>query len=133
MTSTLQAMPMPSMPALPRSRPRAPESSLSEETTTMETMDQAVALPPQRADWVIDQGWENYTAQEHAVWKTLFERQTALLPERACAELVAGMRDLPIGADRIPDCRALSEVLMRHTGWQVVAVPGLVPDEVFFE
>ena len=38
----------------------------------METMEQAVAAQPQRADWVIDQGWEHYTAQEHAVWKTLF-------------------------------------------------------------
>lgn len=99
----------------------------------METIDQAFAVQPQRADWVIDQGWKNYTAQEHAVWKTLFERQTALLPERACDEFVAGMRALPIGADQIPDFRALSEVLMRHTGWQVVAVPGLVPDDVFFE
>ena len=97
-----------------------------------ETIDHALEAP-QRADWVIDQGWENYTAQEHAVWKTLFERQTALLPERACDEFVAGMRALPIGAEQIPDFRALSEVLMRHTGWQVVAVPGLVPDDVFFE
>ena len=84
-------------------------------------------------DWTIAQGWEAYTAAEHAVWKTLFERQSRLLPGRACDALVAGMRDLPIGADAIPDFRRLSEVLMRHTGWQVVAVPGLVPDQVFFE
>jgi len=88
---------------------------------------------PERADWTIDQGWENYTAEEHAVWKTLFERQAKLLPGRACDEFVAGMRALPIGADQIPDFRRLSDVLMKHTGWQVVAVPGLVPDEVFFE
>jgi len=88
---------------------------------------------PERADWTIDQGWENYTAEEHAVWRTLFERQAKLLPGRACDEFVAGMRALPIGADQIPDFRRLSDVLMKHTGWQVVAVPGLVPDEVFFE
>jgi phenylalanine-4-hydroxylase len=91
------------------------------------------AEPPERADWTIDQGWESYTTDEHAVWKTLFERQTRLLPDRACKEFVQGMRDLPIGADQIPDFRRLSDVLMRRTGWQVVAVPGLVPDEVFFE
>jgi phenylalanine-4-hydroxylase len=56
-----------------------------------------------------------------------------LLPGRACDEFVQGMRELPMEADRIPDFRRLSEVLMRRTGWQVVAVPGLVPDEVFFE
>jgi phenylalanine-4-hydroxylase len=88
---------------------------------------------PERADWTIDQGWESYTAAEHAIWKTLFERQTTLLPGRACKEFVQGMRDLPIGAGQIPDFRRLSDVLMKHTGWQVVAVPGLVPDEVFFE
>jgi phenylalanine-4-hydroxylase len=91
------------------------------------------AFVPERADWTIDQGWENYTVQEHGVWKTLYERQTRLLPGRACDQFVEGMRALPIGADQIPDFRRLSEVLMKHTGWQVVAVPGLVPDEVFFE
>lgn len=88
---------------------------------------------PERDDWTIGQGWENYTAAEHAVWKTLFERQTELLPGRACKEFVQGMRDLPIGAGEIPDFRRLSDVLMKRTGWQVVAVPGLVPDDVFFK
>ena len=88
---------------------------------------------PANADWTIDQGWANYSAAEHATWKTLFERQTKLLPGRACDEFVQGMKDLPIGADQIPDFRRLSEVLMQRTGWQVVAVPGLVPDDVFFE
>lgn len=87
----------------------------------------------ERPDWTIDQGWEHYTAEEHATWKTLYARQTQLLPGRACDEFVQGMRDLPISADAIPDFRRLSEVLMARTGWQVVAVPGLVPDEVFFE
>lgn len=88
---------------------------------------------PQNADWTIDQGWDRYSAAEHATWKTLFERQTRLLPGRACDEFVQGMCDLPIGPDRIPDFRELSEVLMQRTGWQVVAVPGLVPDDVFFD
>jgi phenylalanine-4-hydroxylase len=88
---------------------------------------------PERVDWTIDQGWAHYSRQDHATWKTLFERQSKLLPGRACDEFVQGMRELPIGADQIPDFRRLSDVLIKHTGWQVVAVPGLVPDEVFFE
>jgi phenylalanine-4-hydroxylase len=88
---------------------------------------------PERADWTIDQGWNRYTPEEHAVWRTLFERQSKLLPGRACDEFVDGMRRLPIGNAEIPDFRRLSDVLMKHTGWQVVAVPGLVPDEVFFD
>ena len=91
------------------------------------------AQRPERADWTIDQGWDQYTAAEHGVWKTLFERQSRLLAGRACDEFVSGMAELPIGADQIPDFRRLSDILLRRTGWQVVAVPGLVPDEVFFE
>jgi phenylalanine-4-hydroxylase len=92
-----------------------------------------VTPSPAHADWVIDQGWEAYTPAEHGVWKSLFERQTKLLPGRACDEFVAGMKALPIGADKIADFRRLNDVMMKRTGWQVVAVPGLVPDAVFFE
>ena len=88
---------------------------------------------PHSADWTIPQRWGDYTPQEHAVWQTLFERQTALLPGRACDAFVAGMRDLPIRPDRIPHFGELNEVLKPRTGWEIVAVPGLVPDDVFFD
>lgn len=93
----------------------------------------AGGVTPDNPDWTIDQGWEYYSAAEHGVWKTLFERQSRLLEGRACKAFVEGMRQLPMRADEIPDFRRLSEVLMRHTGWQIVAVPGLVPDDVFFD
>ena len=85
-----------------------------------------------RADWTVDQGWESYTETEHNTWRQLFARQTALLQGRACDAFVAGMQALPIKADRIPEFGALNQVLAQHTGWQIVAVPGLVPDDVFF-
>ncbi|MFO1262110.1 MAG: phenylalanine 4-monooxygenase [Rhodoferax sp.] len=88
---------------------------------------------PARADWTIDQGWAAYTPAQHAVWKTLFERQSALLPGLACQDYVQGMRKLPMSAEQIPNFEELSETLMKATGWQVVAVPGLVPDDVFFD
>jgi phenylalanine-4-hydroxylase len=88
---------------------------------------------PSRADWTIPQCWEDYTEADHATWRTLYERQSRLLPGRACDEFLAGMQALPIAPDRIPNFEHLSDVLMRHTGWQIVAVPGLVPDEVFFD
>ncbi|MDP9607508.1 UNVERIFIED_ORG: phenylalanine-4-hydroxylase [Variovorax paradoxus] len=88
---------------------------------------------PERPDWTIDQGWGNYTPEQHAVWRTLFERQSMLLPGRACDEFIRGMQDLPIGPEQIPDFEQMSKVLKKRTGWEVVAVPGLVPDDVFFE
>jgi len=91
------------------------------------------AATPQQADWTVNQAWDSYTAQQHAVWKTLYERQAKLLPGLACDAFVAGMKSLPMSAERIPNFEELSETLMKTTGWQIVAVPGLVPDEVFFE
>jgi phenylalanine-4-hydroxylase len=82
---------------------------------------------------VIDQQWSRYTPDEHAVWRTLFERQVSLLPGRACDAFVAGMRELPMSSQGIPDFETLNPVLMARTGWQLVAVPGLVADEVFFD
>lgn len=87
---------------------------------------------PAAPDWTIDQGWDGYAAEEHATWRTLFERQSRLLPGRACSAFLRGMEELPLRHDRIPRFDELSEVLRRRTGWQVVAVPGLVPDDVFF-
>ena len=83
-------------------------------------------------DFVIEQGWPDYTAKDHAIWRTLFERQSKLLPGRACAEYLEGLRDLGVAADGIPDFARLSDIMERATGWRIVAVPGLVPDDVFF-
>jgi phenylalanine-4-hydroxylase len=46
---------------------------------------------------------------------------------------MAGLDILRMSRPGIPNFDELSERLMKATGWQVVAVPGLVPDEVFFD
>jgi phenylalanine-4-hydroxylase len=89
--------------------------------------------PGARADWTIDQGWPGYTDTEHQVWTTLYERQTALLPGRACDPFLKGLDALDLHRAGIPDFARINEGLGRLTGWTVVAVPGLVPDAVFFE
>jgi len=88
---------------------------------------------PERADWTIDQAWDAYTAEDHATWRTLYARQVQLLPGRAAQAYLDGLETLPIVADTIPDFAKLSDVLMRRTGWQIVAVPGMVPNDVFFD
>ena len=87
---------------------------------------------PDSDDWTMDQDWESYSAEDHAVWNTLFQRQTRLLPDYACREFVEGMKALPMGPDQIPDFRRVNDILEPKTGWQIVAVPGLVPDDIFF-
>lgn len=93
------------------------------------------ATPPEgaAADWTIPQNWEAFTREEHDVWDTLFERQAKLLPGRASKAFLRGLDALRLSESGIPNFDDLSERLMKLTGWQVVAVPGLVPDDVFFE
>lgn len=84
-------------------------------------------------DWTVDQDWQRFTPAEHAMWDRLFERQSRLLPGRAAPEYLAGLDVLRMDRPGIPRFDELSERLMKLTGWQVVAVPGLIPDEVFFD
>jgi phenylalanine-4-hydroxylase len=84
------------------------------------------------SDFTIEQNWQRYSGEEHAIWRLLFERQQRLLVGRACHEFLDGLSGLGVAADGIPDFRQLSDVLDTATGWRIVAVPGLVPDEVFF-
>lgn len=98
-------------------------------------MSAANSVPPAgaRPDWTIDQGWSSYTASEHQVWTTLYERQVAMLPGRACDAFLNGLDALDLHRGGIPEFERINEELGRLTGWSVVAVPGLVPDDVFFE
>ena len=85
------------------------------------------------SDWIIPQAWEHYTAQDHATWDTLFARQSAMLPGRASEAFLRGIDVLKLSKPGIPDFAELSERLTAATGWRVVAVPGLIPDDVFFD
>jgi phenylalanine-4-hydroxylase len=85
-----------------------------------------------RPDFIIEQNWQAYSEEEHAIWRLLFERQQRLLVGRACCEYLEGLSGLGVAADGIPDFQRLSDILDRATGWRIVAVPGLVPDDVFF-
>ncbi|HUZ12452.1 MAG TPA: phenylalanine 4-monooxygenase, partial [Caulobacteraceae bacterium] len=86
-----------------------------------------------RADWSINQDWTAYSDAEHRVWTQLYDRQAEQLPGRACDAFLEGLEALDLGRGGIPELERLNRELGRLTGWRVVMVPGLVPDEVFFE
>lgn len=100
----------------------------------MPTLDDLnIRHPEIRKDFTIDQHWERYGVAQHGVWRTLFERQMQVLPGRACDEFLSGVAKLDLAADRIPEFERASDALEKLTGWRVVAVPSLVPDDIFFE
>ncbi|MDE2220357.1 MAG: phenylalanine 4-monooxygenase, partial [Gammaproteobacteria bacterium] len=80
-------------------------------------------------DYTVEQRWEDYSAAEHEVWRTLYTRQRALLERYAAPEVAAGLA--AVGADEhcIPRFAAVNELLRQATGWRIVAVPGLIPEE----
>ncbi|MDT7934672.1 MAG: phenylalanine 4-monooxygenase [Sphingomonadaceae bacterium] len=88
--------------------------------------------PGAASDWTIPQRWADYTADEHAVWSLLATRQREQLRDRACSAYLAGL-ELMTAEPGIPDLARLSDQLRELTGWEVVCVPGLVPERVFFE
>jgi len=84
-----------------------------------------------RDDYTCDQAWNSYTPEQHDLYSRLFARQLRLVHGRACDEFLRALKHLDM-AERIPRFGQVSELLGRATGWQIVAVPGLIPEEAFF-
>lgn len=89
--------------------------------------------PDAYMSYIVDQNWKDYTPEEHETWKLLYERQFNIMPGRACDEFFAGIKALDIDKTQIPDFKDLSKKLKVLTGWEVVAVEGLIPNLPFFK
>ena len=85
-----------------------------------------------RPDYTVDQDWDAYRPAEHELWRRLYARQLSLVPRYASAEFNATLATLDYGTG-IPRFDAINEKLEPATHWRLVAVPGLVPDLVFFD
>lgn len=91
------------------------------------------ARPPGTAeDWTLPQRWHRFGTEEHRVWDTLYARQRRKLAGRAVAAFEKGLDSLLLSRSGIPHFDDLNERLFARSGWTVVAVPGLLPDEIFF-
>ena len=82
-------------------------------------------------DYTVEQDYSRYTAAEQDLWKRLYARQSALVPTYACDEFIDILGVLNFGAG-IPHFDQINAKLFAATGWTLVAVPGLIPDAVFF-
>ena len=84
-----------------------------------------------RPDFTVAQDYSRYTASEQDLWKRLYARQSVLVPQYGCDEFCDVLSTLNFSAG-IPHFDAINVKLMVATGWTLVAVPGLLPDDVFF-
>ena len=94
--------------------------------------DAVIAAQTPTDDFIIEQCWGRYTADEHDTWNTLYSRQIDVLQGRAVNEFYDGLEALDLNQGGIPDLTKLNPKLKNLTGWEVVVVPHLVPDDVFF-
>jgi phenylalanine-4-hydroxylase len=85
-----------------------------------------------KADYTVDQDYSQYTAEDQDIWRTLFTRQLPLLERYAAPEVLHGIHTLGASANRIPNFAQASETISKLTGWRIVAVPGLIPEQHFY-
>ena len=82
---------------------------------------------------VVEQPWDGYSADDHATWSTLYQRQRELLVGRACQEFLDAQDEMGMSEHMIPRFDQLNEVLGAATGWTLVGVEGLLPELDFFD
>nr|WP_060986841.1 phenylalanine 4-monooxygenase [uncultured Acidovorax sp.] len=83
------------------------------------------------ADYTCTQDYASYTAADHDTYRRLYERQRALLPGLASQAFIDALPSLG-ASDRIPRFEEVNERLYKATGWELVGVPGLIPEVPFF-
>ena len=83
------------------------------------------------ADYTCPQDYASYTAADHDTYRRLYERQRALLPGLASQAFIDALPSLG-ASDRIPRFEEVNERLYKATGWELVGVPGLIPEVPFF-
>ena len=88
---------------------------------------------PVYATGVVEQPWDDYSTDDHATWATLYARQREILPGRACNEFLDAQDAMGMTADRIPKFSDLNVELEKATGWTLIGVEGLLPEQDFFD
>jgi phenylalanine-4-hydroxylase len=84
-----------------------------------------------RSDYTVDATSHAYSEADHEIWRKLYRRQTSQVARYACDEFIDALYALRL-SDRIPQFDKVNGILTKATGWRIVAVPGLIPDDVFF-
>lgn len=78
------------------------------------------------------QDWTAYTAENHDVWRILYDRRMRTLRDTGSRVFLDGAEAIGLHADRVPDLEDVNERLRRLTGWSAVPVSGFIPADQFF-
>lgn len=89
-------------------------------------------LPEHLLNLTVDQHYENYTAQDHALWRFVMRQNTHYLSKVAHSSYLDGLKTTGINLEKIPDTAEMNEKLGK-IGWATVAVDGFIPPSAFME
>jgi len=94
-----------------------------------------IDIPPSPCndDWTIAQNWERFSDEQHAAWENMFAKQSAEVLPLAAQAYQDGMHIFDELNPGIPKIEKINARLADMTGWQLVAVPGWIPNQPFFE
>lgn len=81
---------------------------------------------------MFEQLYDRYTSADHKVWSMLYARQIGAIENTSYQQFKKGLEDLGFSPTAIPNFSTINERLRRLTGWDVQAVPGLIPGKEFF-
>ena len=79
------------------------------------------------------QNWKNYSTEDHAVWKILFERQVQNLQNKAWTEYLKCIPEVGIKNSLVPDFSIVEKELKKSTQWEIEVVKGIIPVDEFFQ
>lgn len=89
-------------------------------------------LPKHLMSLVIDQPYNEYTEQDHAVWRYVMRQNVKYLSRVAHGSYLKGLEMTGISIDRIPHMYGMNRIL-KEIGWAAVAVDGFIPPAAFME
>jgi phenylalanine-4-hydroxylase len=96
----------------------------------MESNEVLDKLPHHLLNLIIDQPYNTYTAQDHAVWRYIMRQNVRYLPGVAHDSYLQGLKRTGISIDRIPQMYGMNRIL-KEIGWAAVAVDGFIPPAAF--
>jgi phenylalanine-4-hydroxylase len=83
--------------------------------------------------YLIQQDWQAYTPEQHAVWAELVRRRMPELTDHACQEYLDGFHQIGLREDTIPNLAEVNKRLGPRTRWNATPVSGFLPPDAFFE
>ena len=89
-------------------------------------------LPKHLHKFIVQQPYEDYTAQNQAVWRYVMRLNISALKHIAHKSYSSGLKKTGIDEETIPKMEGMNRIL-KDIGWAAVAVDGFIPPNAFME